>query len=202
MIYRCPRYSVDLDFNFNQDRKLLSKIFHAATSGLKKFGIIAEIRDEKLFQLGYTFDLSYQGPLYMGKDKSKGKIKIDVSLRQESTEFNTKIIEPEYPDIPAFPLTVVTLKAAMSGKMRALLVRAKPRDLFDVWFLLEKGVKINTNDLNDKLKLYDLKYSKTFLKKQIKSVSAQEWEYQLQPLLYSQVDLKAVQKRCLGATVN
>ena len=54
-------------------------------------------------------------------------------------------------------------------KIRAFLWRAKGRDVFDLWYLLDKGVLINKKLLEKKLKMADLEFDKDFFLKKIKN---------------------------------
>lgn len=69
----------------------------------------------------------------------------------------------DYPISP-YPLVVYLAgEEILAEKFRALLVRGKARDIFDIWFLLTKGVGVNKSYLEEKMKLYpekDYNFSK------------------------------------------
>ena len=78
-----------------------------------------------------TFNLSTASPIEQVK-----RMKVDVS--------------PFFRKSPN--VLCMTLKEIVSEKMRALLQRKKPRDVFDVWFLIhEKGIKLDKRLLLKKL---------------------------------------------------
>ena len=56
-------------------------------------------------------------------------------------------------------LIAASLDHIFAEKVRALLVRGMARDLYDLWFLLERGVKPDIELINSKLALYDKSYS-------------------------------------------
>lgn len=156
--YNFARYSEDLDFNSRLPAAKVKKILHGTVGELSSFGVRAEFRRVKVFrengERGITGDISYEGPLFIGKSTSKGKVKIDVSLRGEEAETERVVIAPRYDDVSQFILTVLTLDEIFAEKVRALIVRSKPRDLYDIWVLLSRGVKVDYALINKKLELY------------------------------------------------
>jgi predicted nucleotidyltransferase component of viral defense system len=45
-------------------------------------------------------------------------------------------------------------------KVRCILTREKARDVYDLWFLLKRGVKIDTPQVNRKCKIYGVTYDR------------------------------------------
>jgi len=62
-----------LDFNGVIGVDAIKELWASVRGDLAGFGISAEIRSEWLSDVGYSFDVSYQGPLYDGGDRTKGK---------------------------------------------------------------------------------------------------------------------------------
>jgi hypothetical protein len=62
----------------------------------------------------------------------------------------------EYDDVPPFVVSVLTPEHLLAEKVRALIVRAKPRDLYDVWLLLAQGVTLERGLVEQKLTLCGL----------------------------------------------
>jgi hypothetical protein len=100
--------------------------------------------------------VSYQGPLYDDRDRSKGKVRIDVSLRGEPSATRRELVRSEYDDVWPFIVTVLSPEHLLAEKARALLVRARPHDLHDVWLMVEQDVPLDAALIRQKLKLYDL----------------------------------------------
>ena len=46
----------------------------------------------------------------------------------------------------------------ISEKVRAIMTRNKARDVYDLWFLLKKGIKPDMGLINQKLKIYRMKF--------------------------------------------
>jgi len=156
IVYGGNRFSEDLDFNAPADVELLKSLWQLVSSNLLDFGIFSEIRNSWLSDVGYSFDVSYQGPLFDGRDRTKGKVRVDLNLRPEAVETHRALISPEHDDLRPFVITVLTPEQLLAEKVRALLVRSKPRDVYDIWLLIHQGVKMNRALVADKLALYSL----------------------------------------------
>jgi len=191
MGYNLNRYSEDLDFNFNNGPAIGMNELVETASRLADFGIESELKEEKS-SFGFTHRLRYKGPLYDGKDISKGTIKIDVSCRKEQVETTTKLLNPVYDDCPSFVLTCLTLDHILAEKIRALVTRGKPRDLYDVWFLSET-VDLNRELIDTKLKLYKLTLDDVDLNEIFSNVE-KEWKQDILPLLGFLPDFNELKK--------
>jgi len=64
-----------------------------------------------------------------------------------------------YADVPQLVLRVLTPEELFAEKARALLVRAKPRDLFDVHFLASRGVRCSRALLDRKMSVYGRRFT-------------------------------------------
>jgi len=182
LVYQSNRYSEDLDFNGPDDADTLRHLWRDVIAALRDFGIQAEMRNEWESGVGYSFDVSYQGPLYDGRDRSKGKVRVDVNRRSEPVETQRELVTSEYDDVRPFVVTVLTLEHLMAEKVRALLVRGKPRDLYDVWLLLSQGVSPDRALIERKLALYEMAFSVEALEEALTHVQT-DWERDLCPLL-------------------
>jgi predicted nucleotidyltransferase component of viral defense system len=187
LVYSGNRYSEDLDFNGPNDVTTLRALWDEIVVGLETFGVVAEMRNDWISDVGFSFDISFRGPLYDGHDRSKGKVRIDVNRRLEEVETHRELVTSEYDDVRPFIVTVLTLEHLLAEKVRALLVRGKPRDLYDIWLLLRQGVQPDSNLMERKLGLYEMKWEPSRLKQALERVRS-EWERDLQPLLPQFVD--------------
>ena len=132
--------------------------------------------------MGYSFDISFQGPLYDGRDRSKGKVRVDVNRRPEEVAVRRELVTSEYDDVRPFVVTVLTPEHLLAEKIRAMLVRGKPRDLYDIWLLLEHGVPLNDALIERKLALYELRWDRDALAMALEHVRI-DWERDLRHLL-------------------
>jgi predicted nucleotidyltransferase component of viral defense system len=180
--YRGNRYSEDLDFNGPPDLAFLQNLWDEVVSGLGDFGLSAGVRNAWQSEVGYSFDVSYQGPLYDGRDRTKGKVRVDINLRPEAVESRSVLVTPQYDDLRPFVVQVLTLEHLLAEKVRAFLVRGKPRDLYDLWLLTAQGVPLDPELARTKLSLYDLTPSAALLEQAFRQAAA-DWEADLRPLL-------------------
>ena len=182
MIYGGSRYSEDLDFNGPNDLAALHKLWSAVAKELGAYGILAEIRGAWQSDVGYSFDVSYHGPLYDGRDRSKGKVRVDINLRAELVETRRELVTSDYDDVRPFVVTVLTPDHLFAEKVRALLVRGKPRDLHDLWLMHHKGWQLDRKLVVQKLDLYGLTFTPQALSQAVRRV-APIWERDMRPLL-------------------
>lgn len=191
LIYGGNRYSEDLDFNGPADRARLESLWQEAVSDLADLGIAAEVRAVWSGEAGYSFDVSYRGPLYDGRDRSKGKVRVDINQRAEEVETRRELVVSEYDDVRPFVVTVLTLPHLLAEKVRALVVRGKPRDLYDIWLLLRRGVPLDRDLVARKLRLYGLVWEEALLEQALERVRG-DWERDLRPLLPQYVTYEEV----------
>lgn len=183
IVYQGNRYSEDLDFNGPDDVPALQDLWEQVSNRLLSFGVVNEIRNQWESDVGYSFDVSYQGPLYDGRDRSKGKVRVDINRRrQEEVESQRAFVSPGYDDLRPFVATTISQKHMLAEKMRALLMRGKPRDLYDIWFLTHQGVSLDLDLLERKLAGYDIRLSLSRFEQALEEVRP-EWKRDLRPLL-------------------
>lgn len=182
LVYGGNRYSEDLDFNGPDDLPALQALWGKVVTGLEDFGIVAETRHAWTSDVGYSFDVSYQGPLYDGRDRSKGKVRVDINRRPEEVEASRELVASEYDDVRPFVVTVLTLEHLLAEKVRALLVRGKPRDLYDIWLLSRQGRRLDLALIKRKLSLYGMTWEPGALEEALDQVRT-DWERDLRPLL-------------------
>lgn len=193
LVYRGNRYSEDLDFNVAVDAQGLDSVaalralWQQVADDLGDYGVVAELRNEWEGEAGYSLDISYRGPLYDGRDRSKGKVRVDVSRRLDQIETRRELVSSEYDDVRPFVVTVLTPEHLLAEKVRALLMRAKPRDLYDVWLLLAQGVTLDQNLVARKLDAVGVSLTAMALDTALSQATA-DWERDLGPLLPMVVD--------------
>jgi len=80
-------------------------------------------------------------------------IKIDLSLRDDTVNIpQSKEILDTYGLIP-FKLGAMAFDELLAEKVRAVIARSAPRDIYDIWFLHKKGANFHLDLVNKKLKL-------------------------------------------------
>lgn len=196
LVYRGARYSEDLDFSALISGEPVAApvriaelrgLWQAVVADLRDFGAEGELRNVWEGEVGFSFDVSYEGPLYDGRDRSKGKVRVDVSLRGEPAATRRELVRSEYDDVRPFVITVLSPEHLLAEKVRALLVRAKPRDLYDVWLMAEQDVSLDVDLIRQKLKLYDLTLTLPVVDAALARARV-DWERDLRPLLGQYVE--------------
>lgn len=198
VLHHSPRYSEDLDFNTTRDLADTKALFRQAIADLAHFGVTAVARNEWESDAGYSFDLSYEGPLYDGRDRSKGKVRVDTNLRPEKVAVERRLVSSEYDDVVPFLLTALTVVHIFAEKVQALLTRGKARDLYDLWFLTEQGLSGDVALINAKLTLYETAFECKRFQQQVEALK-DSWHRDLRPLLAQVPEFTMVQERVLHA---
>jgi len=193
LVYKGNRYSEDLDFNGPPNISELKSLWAEVCKSLELYGLEGEMRQEWQGEGGYSFDVSYRGPLYDGRDRSKGKVRVDISLRGEPVETRRELVTSVYDDVRPFVVNVLAPEHLFAEKLRALLVRRKPRDLYDLWLMHHWGWQLDRGLLAQKLSLYQMEYSTAQLNEAVTQVAA-EWERHMRPLLPQFVAFEDVSK--------
>jgi predicted nucleotidyltransferase component of viral defense system len=124
-----------------------------------------------------------RGFLYNGDDISLTRIRMDV------TEKDPAILPPVmmklhslYPDIPAFFQSTMDPLEILAEKFRSLFQRTKPRDLYDLCFLLDKGVKADKDLIEKKMKAYSLEMDRDIFQRSLTTIKA-NWGIEMKPVL-------------------
>jgi predicted nucleotidyltransferase component of viral defense system len=139
--YGSPRFSEDLDFSgFSVTLRSIENWLIAATGAMEQHGLAVRLQESKSTSGGYLAKLDcqfYDNPV---------RILIEVSLRSQKKRARPQrdvrgqgmLITPDW--LPAYTLTLLPERRLVEEKLDALLTRGKPRDYFDVYFLLRKGM--------------------------------------------------------------
>lgn len=142
--YGLDRFSEDLDFTLIQPITHLDKKFQQMADELSVFGVTATIDHIEEKSVSYSARLVYNGPLYTGSERSQGHIHLELSKRNDiiySPEW-TRLFFP-YPELRVISVLGLKKEEVLAEKLRALSMRKKPRDLYDVWFLINQRVHID-----------------------------------------------------------
>lgn len=180
--YSLPRFSEDLDFTL--DGKLDSnKFILKLIRSLKQVGVSARIKESDMYRNQQNIRLELRGPLFDGNPKSANVISINISQREKPIYTpKEERIYPKYRDIPAFNINCMAIEEMLAEKIRALLTRDKARDLYDLWFLLGKGIKADMGDINRKLKISVERFDMRKLLEKIEG-KRKSWEMDLKGLI-------------------
>lgn len=132
LCFGLQRFSVDLDFWIikNIDEK---KLFNNLKDYLTKFYVLKDYAN-KFYTL--LFEIK-------SKDYPRS-LKIEIRKEVKKIKTETAIAYSSYSNIQVF-LRVVSLQEMMNSKIRAFLDRKEIRDVFDLEFLLKKGLVLDSS---------------------------------------------------------
>ncbi|OQX19369.1 MAG: hypothetical protein BWK75_05740 [Candidatus Altiarchaeales archaeon A3] len=189
-LFGLNRFSEDLDFNLKISPEKFMKEVKSTLKEIGLLGIKNYFIKEEIFKDAYTCEIAFQGPLYAGNKPTRNKFTIDAGKRTGiMNEPEWKLISSEYPETPRnFLILAMNESEILTEKIIAMVQRNKGRDLYDVWFLLNAGVKIDK-------KLIEKKATKARFLEEIdisKFVSKREYERDMKMLtshviLYEQI---------------
>lgn len=194
-IYGLNRFSIDLDFTGRKEK--IESIFENISQDINKFGYRCELK--KKGGPGLNFSFKINGPLYDGDEKTSSNIRAEISLRKDLLlKPIIKEIVPVYPDIQPYVILVMHIDEILAEKTRAVMTRDKPRDVYDIWFLLRKGAKFNLEFANKKLKYYSMEFEKRKFAEAINRKS-KNWEMEMNSLIANAPVFELVKKEIIEA---
>jgi len=134
IVYSSPRFSEDLDFTGIQiTQNEVESLFAETLSVLEQTGIPVKLNTATDTTGGYI------GNATLSIYNHKIDVHIEVSLRKgKPITGQQTLITSEF--IPAYTLVHLPQEDMVQGKLNALLDRKKPRDFFDLYFLLRKDL--------------------------------------------------------------
>lgn len=161
IIYHSSRFSEDLDFScFVIKTKDLEEIILNTISEIEDTGIKVEIKDAKVTSGGYL------GMFYFDFLNFKEAIRIECSFRGK-TKIKPEVILINSDYIPAFNIFCLPFKHLIREKISALLERTKPRDFYDLYFILRMNFPVDKTNLNLDKVLQKLETSKIDFKREL-----------------------------------
>jgi predicted nucleotidyltransferase component of viral defense system len=166
VLHNSPRFSEDLDFTgLRLKFSDMVTIFRSVMRNLKDTGLAATALEEKSTTGGYIGIYRFN---FLDFDEI---VKVECSFRKPSTELKAELYTVAGDYIPAFTVLSLPIVVLFSEKISALLTRDKPRDYYDIYFLLR------SNAIRDK-SIFDLgKIHQRLLKSKI------DFKKELKPLL-------------------
>lgn len=182
-LYKLNRFSEDLDFTLT-GKADMAKLANTVLSDLGMLNIRSRIKELKEYRNEINIRFLVNGPLYDGGRESQCFIPLNISKKENV------ILEPKresfislYKELPNFELFAMQEKEILAEKVRAVLTRVKPRDVYDLWFLLaRKNVELDVQLVNGKLALYKKQFDPEELMSRIKRMKGL-WETDLASLV-------------------
>lgn len=143
------RFSEDLDFSCESTPKKVEDLVLKTVENVENVVAGLKVKQKKtLAGKSYLLTLEkdvFNFPIF---------VRLDFSFRENVLQKEKSIIETEYPVIFSAFTHHLGGEEILAEKTRALLTRHKGRDLYDYWFLLAMGYKLNQGFINKKMEYY------------------------------------------------
>lgn len=177
IIFGMDRFSEDLDFSVNGE---IVKFNKNITDFLRKLSKIENIDfKEKRSISGKKFVLIVNDKVL----ENKVFIDLDFSFREKIFYPESSIIKTDYPVIFTSFINHLSKEEIFAEKIRALLTTKKGRDLYDLWFLLNKGTQINHDLIIKKISFYKKKIDFNEIINHISNFDKKEFLKDLRPFV-------------------
>lgn len=189
--YGLNRFSEDLDFTMKSDIKI-DVVLKTVMTNMKIFGYESSKTKKHEGDMGNKYFIKIKGPLFDETEQSHTYIRLEVSKR-EKVELPVKIstITPIYADLPPYTVPVMTPSEIMAEKIRAILTRNNARDVYDLWFLIQKKIKVPVSLIDLKLKYYDKIFNQKDFKKYVEK-KEKIWKQEMQQLIPVLISFKDI----------
>lgn len=134
IIYGSPRFSEDLDFSgFGIRKPAIEELITESLGAVERVGVSIEMEEAKATSGGYLGIIHHRFGDY------RVETRLEISLRDRVTvKPETALIAGDF--LPAYTLLHLPQALLVEEKLKALLARAKPRDFYDLYFILRKGL--------------------------------------------------------------
>lgn len=178
------RFSEDLDFTYDGPTEAIKTTLQTILPKLEaESGLEILLKNERVFERrGVGYRLVFQPSSLF---KQPLGVRLDFSFRELPLEPEISAVTPmDYPISP-FPLVRhLSRKEILAEKIRAILTRSRPRDLFDLWFLLKHKTELRWDFVVEKMKYYpDVPFSQQILLEKVKGFEPDELRKDLNKFL-------------------
>lgn len=172
------RFSEDLDFTVQLKERnfknLITKVFEKT---LQLEGL--SIKPKKTLA-GQSFLLNYSGVVL----PFKIFVSLDFSFREKVLRPQRSFLTTDFPVIFTGFIHHLSFEEILAEKVRAILVRKKGRDFFDLWLLLSKAVSFSPSFIEKKMNYYPkISWNKNKLIKIISTFPRREFDNDIRPFL-------------------
>lgn len=164
-LYSSPRFSEDLDFSTRLSVKTIQQLLEAVIKKMTKEAPGLKLKFLWQGKKALRYQLHWQGTVL----KFPLNIRLDFAFEKIVASYNTGRINTKMPIAPFSFVLYLTEEEILAEKIRAFLIRAKGRDIFDLWHLLDRGVRVDRIVLKKKLEGVGLSCNQKRLFEKIRS---------------------------------
>lgn len=140
LLYNSPRFSEDLDFTaYNITTHQVETAFINSLKEVEQAGVDVELGEAKATSGGYLAKAKFTFLNF------KETIQIEVSMRPKKQGIASEVVLVSGDYMPPYNIVSLAEKYLIEEKIQALLDRAKPRDFFDIYYLLRANLSTPKN---------------------------------------------------------
>src|SRR3989344_3807724 len=169
LLFNSPRFSEDLDFTTKLSHLKIAALvkktivnIHSQVPGIS----VKNIKTAAGFSQKISFPTDFT-PMPL-------TIKLDFSSREPALTNYQNAIATNLPVFSTAIINAFTPEEILAEKLRAISQRNKGRDIFDLYFLLKRGVKLNAGLIAAKFKLDGVKFSLPALIKKVSQINQKQ----------------------------
>lgn len=178
MLFNSPRFSEDLDFTTNLNQSKIDDLVNQTVVNINHEApgiIVKNIKSIACISKKIFFPTEIS-PMPL-------TIKLDFSQRESALTDYQNTLNTNLPVFPQSLIHSLAPEEILAEKIRAILTRSKGRDIYDLWFLVKKGVKFNQKLIASKFKIYQEKFDPQSLIEKIKKFDQKHLEQDLKKFL-------------------
>lgn len=133
IVFNSPRFSEDLDFSSSlTDIGAIENLVAAALVEIEREGIVTELEEAKQTSGGYLAVLLFKN------NGNTTSMSLEISLREGEKKGEIVTISNDFQ--PPYNLVCLRQEQLIDEKIQALLSRKKPRDFYDLYFVLRANL--------------------------------------------------------------
>jgi predicted nucleotidyltransferase component of viral defense system len=132
IVYKSPRFSEDLDFGstLHDVGEIETAVLHTLDA-VEREGISTRIVSSDKTSGGYLANIDFE------LDDLTVRLRFEESFRERELESEAEQVVNDF--IPPYVINVLAKDQLVGGKLAALMARQKPRDFYDLYYLLQNG---------------------------------------------------------------
>ena len=178
LLFESNRFSEDLDFTTTLEVADITFLVQKAVKLLNLEMPDLTIKDLKTL-IGISKKLYLSTPI----TPQPLTIKLDFSQRESVFHVKSGIIKTILPISSTVIIKYLDPKEVLAEKCRAIMNREKGRDIYDLWYLLHKGIKLDVELIQKKLNYYQETYAKKILMEKVSAWKNSDLENDLRRFL-------------------
>ena len=133
IVFNSPSFSEDLDFSAKlYNTKHIEDAIVSTLNEIEREGIDTEIVESKETTGGYLTNISFR----IGNDQ----ITVLLQFSKRRSKDTSEVVTVAGDFIPPYSITLLDRKHLTNEKIQALLTRSKPRDFYDLYYLIRSNL--------------------------------------------------------------